>query len=104
MIFYFVLLLLNITAFILLGTSFLSGPSFGGEGAVSMSETEVFVRHNLYAMIVSIVFSALASILGYLFRKSVNITIRSLKRIFIGEFVFYLLVFFVVYGYIYLIA
>ena len=103
-IFYLLLLIINIAAFILIGISFLNGRSFGGEGADVMSETEMFLRHSLYGIIVSVIFSALAFILGYLYMTSVNITTSTLRRIFIGEFILILLVFVLTYGYIYLVV
>jgi hypothetical protein len=103
MIFYSLLLVINIAAFILIGISFLSGPS-SGEGAIKMSEMEAFLNLSIYIIIVSIVFSALAALLGYLFRRSINANMNTIKKIFIGEFILFLFVFLIAYGYVYLIA
>jgi len=98
-IFYFLLLLINIGAFILIGISFLSGPPSSGENA--MSETQAFLSLTVYILIVSIIFSALAALLGYLFRKSLNITINAILKLFIGEFLLFIIVFLVAYWYIF---
>jgi hypothetical protein len=103
MIFYFLLLVINIIAFTLIGISFLSGPS-SGEGAIKMSELQAFLNLSIYIITVSIVFSALAALLGYLFRKSINANMNTIKKIFIGELILFLVVFLVAYGYICLIA
>lgn len=98
------LLVINIMAFVLISISFLSGRSFGEEGTIVISDIEAFLRHSLYGIIISVVFSALALILGYLFKTLVNITKSTLRRMFIGEFILFLSFFLVLYSYIYLIA
>jgi uncharacterized protein YybS (DUF2232 family) len=90
-------------ALVLIGITFLSAPSAGGDGSLQLSETEVILRRFIYIVIVSGIFAFLAYIIGYLFRTSIKITKKGLKKIFIYDFLFFILVFLLSYLYIYLI-
>jgi len=86
-VFYILICLINIPAAMLVGISFLSGPSFYS------SSLKIFFDRILFAIIVSLVFALLSFLLGFFFRRALEFTNLSLKKIFIYQFAAVLLAF-----------
>jgi hypothetical protein len=104
--FYYLLLkVTNITAFFLIGISFLSGPPALNEKEIAMwsiiSRIDPFIRLCLYIIIVSIIFSAIAYALSYLFQKSLLIEKNKLRKIFLVELALFIGAFIIAYSYVY---
>lgn len=101
--FYFLLTITNALAFLFLGISFLSGYSYGGEGTIVYSEFQKGTRLSLYAFIVSLIFSLIASLLSFVFRKNLNYNRNSIMKIFTIEFLLFVLVFYISYIIVYIV-
>jgi hypothetical protein len=95
--FYVLVLINNIIALVLIGISFLSGPSATGEGAEKNTEALIFFRHMFYGIIVSLIFAATSLLIGYLFKKTLNFSREALLKLFVGVFALLLFVFLIVY-------
>jgi len=104
---YYLLLLVNNTmAFFLIGISFLSGPPPMDEKEIVarsiIYRVDPFIRLNLYILIVSIVFSTIAYVLSFFFRRSMHLEKNNLKKIFLVELALFIGVFIIAHFYIYL--
>lgn len=105
--FYYLLLIVNnITAFILIGISFLSGPPSLDQREIAtrsiIYKIDPFVRLCLYIVIISIIFSAIADALSYLFKKSLQIEKNKLGKIFLVELSLFIGIFAIAHSYVYI--
>ena len=82
-IFFLLLLVENVIAFILISIAFLSGPP--AEGPNRLTGNEYFFRLTLYALVISLIFSALTVLLSFLFRRCFNFSTRGILKIFIYQ-------------------
>jgi len=105
--FYYVLLIVtNIIAFFLIGISFLSGPPTLTEKEIAMRSIiyriDPSIRLCLFIILVSIIFSAIAYSLSYLFQKSLHLEKNKLRKIFLVELALFIGVFIITYSYVYI--
>ncbi len=102
-VFYSLLVIINVVALGFISIAFLGTPSAGGtEGAIEYTELEIFFRRLLYVAIVSMVFSTCALIVVYIFRNSLNFQKKSFLKIFLGEFILFIATYFLLYTCIYI--
>lgn len=105
--FYYLLLIVNnITAFFLIGISFLSGPPLLDDREIAtrsvIYKIDPFIRLCLFIFIISIIFSAIAYALSYLFQNSLQIEKNKLGKIFLIELTLFIGVFIIAYSYVYI--
>lgn len=74
----------------LIGISFLSGPSFYS------SSLKVWSGRVLFVILVSLVFALFSFLLGWIIRRSLGFTSSGLKRIFLYQFITILSAFIIV--------
>lgn len=106
-VYYILLLAINISAFLLIGIAFLNGPPILEQSELAnrsiIYKVSPFARFGLYAIIVSLVFSVSAYVLSFLFKKSINMQNHTLRRVLFAEFLFFMLSSLIIYLYIYMI-
>ena len=98
-VFYVLLLALNVWSFILIGISFLVGSSL--EGSQRLTAQQLMFRHVAYGITVSLLFALLILLLGYLFRVKIPWLNNRLFKLFVFEFIIFFGAFIITYSYLY---
>jgi len=98
--FYLLLISANVAAFFFIGMSFLFASNANGEGSPLETETQMFLSLSLYVFIISLVFSGIILLIGFLFRKKLNLNSTKLKKIFFFEMALFLVTYLSIYLYL----
>lgn len=101
-IFYILMIAINIFGLGVLGISFLGSSNANGEGSPILTETESFLRHATFIAVLSLIFAGLTLLLSIIFRKIAGLNKVKLIKIFLIEFCSFIVIYFLVYGYIYI--
>ena len=96
------LVALNVISITLIGVVFLGASNANGEGAPVENEFITFLRHLVYIVIVSLLFSILTLLLTKAFRRYLPTNNHLIKNIFWIQLAGLISIFFIVYMYLWI--
>ena len=104
LIYYIIMVSINLFALLIICGSFFGTSNANGEGSPVQTNWEAFLWHGTRIFIFSLIIAGAATLLSYLFRNSLHLTSMSLKRIFTVEISSCLALFLIIYFYFSTIA
>jgi hypothetical protein len=95
------LVITNLMALFFLGLVFLGSPAVDPEALRPVSERQIIVSHLLWGVAVTLFFSLLAVLIAAAFQRWLSLDRKYLKRLFFLQFIFLLIAFALMFGYMY---
>lgn len=104
LIYYIIIVSINLFGLLIVSGSFFGASNANGEGSPMQTDLEAFLWHGTRLLVFSLIIAGGATLISYLYRKRMNFTTRNLKRIFSFEIFGFMTLFLVIYFYFSTIA